>query len=331
MRYRYTRAFIVEGTLALAAKSQEITLFDEPGEGLKFALTSAPDSFLMDADKTAAVGLIASPKWSVAGFPPPPPAKPPGVIVDEIRSNRKKLLDQRMVLVCQFDGAADPLKIHGPIDVESDRFSFFNRSEIDKITAKHEKAIARSIASLFAADPLIVRFEPLAESFRFADSDGMEILAVAIGGYVSSVRRTGIDPEMEAKLKTEFERCFRSDKNLNAVTRLLSDSLLAKEDKLRSFLAAWTSLEIFVSKFSTQPSAPLSEEKCTSLKLPALVFRFNSAARNLGLDDPAEKEIGFVKIKRVRDDLVYGKDVDDSSFPIEETQALVRAFLKKIQ
>jgi hypothetical protein len=119
MRYRYTRAFIVEGTLALAAKSQEVTLFDEPGEGLKFVLTSAPDSFLMDADKTAAVGVIASSKWSVAGFPPPPPAKPPGIIVDEIRSNRKKLLDQRMVLVCQFDGAADPLKSHGPMRLKA--------------------------------------------------------------------------------------------------------------------------------------------------------------------------------------------------------------------
>jgi hypothetical protein len=136
---------------------------------------------------------------------------------------------------------------------------------------------------------------------------------------------------MEVKLKTQFQRCFRSDKNLNTVTRLLSDSLLAKENKLRSFLAAWTSLEIFVSKFSTQPSGSLAEEKPTSLKLPALVFRFNSAARNLGLDDPAEKEIAFINIKRVRDDFVHGKNVDDSSFPIEETQALVRAFLEKIQ
>ena len=102
----------------------------------------------MDADKTTAAGLITSSKWSVAGFPPPSPAKPLGVIVDEIRSNRKKLLDQRMVLVCQFDGTADPLKIHA------------------------------------------------------------QIPAVAFGGYVSSVRRTGIDPEMEVKLKTEFERCF---------------------------------------------------------------------------------------------------------------------------
>jgi len=324
MRYHYTRAFIVEGTLALAGKPQEITLFDEPreGVGLKFVLTSAPDSFLMDADKTAAVGIITCSKISVAGFPPPPPAKPPSVIVDEIRSKRKQLLEQRMVLVCQFDGTADPLNIHGKIESEGDRFAYFNRNEIDKITAKHEKEIDRAIASLFAADPAIVRFEPLAESFRFADSDGLEILAVAFGGYASSVRRTGIDPEMEVKLKTEFERCFRSDKDLKTVTRLLSDSLLAKDNRLRSFLAVWTSLEVFVSKFSTP--ARLSKEKSTSPNLPAQVFRFDSAAFNLGLDDLAEKEIAFKKIKCLRDAFVdLGEDVDDSSFPIEETQALV--------
>jgi hypothetical protein len=70
MRYRYTRAFIVEG--ALAREAQEITLFDEPSEGRKFVLTSTPDSFLADADKSAAVGLISISKISVAGFPPPP-------------------------------------------------------------------------------------------------------------------------------------------------------------------------------------------------------------------------------------------------------------------
>ena len=328
MRYRYTRAFIAEGTLA--RESQEIVLFDEPGEGMRFVLSSAPDSYLTDADKIVAAGVTVLSRITVAGAPPPPPSKPLGVIVDEIRAEREKLLNQRMVLVCQFDGTADPLKIHVRSEVEGDTFSTFNRSEIEKITGKHEKAIERAITSLFAADALIVRFEALAESFRFADSDGLEILAVAFGGYVSSVRRTGIDREMEVKLKTQFQRCFRSDKNLNTVTRLLSDSLLAKEDKLRSFLAAWTSLEIFVSKFSTQPSS-LPDEKPTSLKLPVLVFRFNSAARNLGLDDPAEKEIAFINIKRVRDDFVHGKNVDDSSFPIEGTQALVRAFLEKIQ
>jgi hypothetical protein len=177
MRYRYTRAFIAEGTLA--RESQEILLFDEPSEGTRFVLSSATDSYLTDADKIVAAGLTLLSRITVAGAPPPPLAKPLGVIVDEIRAEREKLLNQRMVLVCQFDGTADPLKIHARSEVEGDTFSTFNRSEIEKITGKHEKAIERAIASLLAADLLVVRFEALAESFRFADSDGLEILAVA--------------------------------------------------------------------------------------------------------------------------------------------------------
>jgi hypothetical protein len=236
-----------------------------------------------------------------------------------------------MVLVCQFDGTADPLRIPAAAVVEGDRFSFLNRGDIDKITAKHEKEIDRAIASLFAADPLVVRFEALPESFTFTSPEGLEVLAVTLSGTVSSVRRTGIDPKMEAKLKAEFARCFRSDKDLKTVARLLSDSLLAKEDRLRSFLAAWTSLEIFVSKFATQPTSPLDEERCTSPKLPALVSRFNSAAKNFGLEDPEAREIAFKKIKEIRENLVHGNDVNESSFPIEETQALVRAFLEKVR
>ena len=91
---------------------------------------------------------------------------------------------------------------------------------------------------------------------------------MAFDGYVSSVRRAGIDSAKEVKLKTEFGRCFRSDKDLKTITRLLSDSLLAKEDRLRSFLAAWTSLEIFINKFSSKPSKPAAEEATESRKVP---------------------------------------------------------------
>jgi hypothetical protein len=101
MRYRYSRAFIVEGLLA--REGQEIVLSDQPDERRKFVLTGTPDSLLADADKTTAAGLIVTSRFSVVEAPPPPPVN---VIVDEIRSERKKLLNQRMVFVCQFEGTA---------------------------------------------------------------------------------------------------------------------------------------------------------------------------------------------------------------------------------
>ena len=52
MRYRFVRAFIVEGLLA--PEGQEIVLCDEPRERGKFVLTGSPDSWLADADKSAA-------------------------------------------------------------------------------------------------------------------------------------------------------------------------------------------------------------------------------------------------------------------------------------
>ena len=67
-------------------------------------------------------------------------------------------------------------------------------------------------------------------------------------------------------------------------------------------------------------------------KIPALISRFNSAAENLGLEEREAKEAGFKKIKAVRDGLLhYGKEVEDSSLPIDETQNMVRAFLEKIE
>jgi hypothetical protein len=337
MQYHYTRAFIAEGTLA--RKSQEIVLFDEPGEGMRFVLSGAPDSYLTDSDKISAAGLRVFSRITVAGAPPPPPMKAVGEIVDEIRSKRRQLLDNRMVLVCQIDDTADPLNAPGSCVVEGDRFAFINRGEVDKIIKKHEREIYRALASLFAADPLVMSFEPLAESFKFTSREGLETLAVTLGGTASCVTRTGTDAEKENKVKRGFERCFRSDKNLKTVTRLLSDSLLAKDDKLRSFLAAWTSLEIFARKFYKNQSTPPpntevekdeDEEKTTSEPEGFLVFQFNSAVKNLRLDNPAARERDFKRIKKVREKLVHGKEVDEASLPVEETQALVRAFLERV-
>ena len=133
-----------------------------------------------------------------------------------------------MVFVCQFEGTAAAVT-GAPVDKEGERFLILNRGAIDQITAKHEKDIDRAIGSLFAAEESVVRFEPLGESFRMIMANSSECLAVPFGGTASGVSRRGIDAEREVKLKSRFERCFRSGKDLKTVTRLLSDSLLAKE------------------------------------------------------------------------------------------------------
>jgi hypothetical protein len=249
-------------------------------------LTGTPDSLLADADKTTAAGLIVTSRFSVAGAPP---AKPVSVIVDEIRSERKKLLNERMVFVCQFDGTAASVE-GAPVDKEGERFLVLNRGEVDKITAKYEKDIDRAIASLFAADASVVRFEPLGESFRMIMADGSECLAVTLGGRAWWVARRSIDAQKEVKLKSRFERCFRSDKDLKTVTRLWSDSLLAKENKLKSLVAAWTSLEVFINKFSSTRPRPAEEKATQAEKIPALVNRFNSAVENLGPEGAKRKK-----------------------------------------
>jgi hypothetical protein len=178
MRYRYTRAFIVEGLLA--REGLEIVLSDQPAEGCKFVLTGTPDSLLADADKSTAADISAISRITVAGAPPPP-LLPLSVIAGQIRSERTKLIDGRMVFVCQFEGTAAAVT-GAPVHKEGERFLILNRGAIDQITAKHEKDIDRAIGSLFVAEESVVRFEPLGESFRMIMADGSECLAVPFGG-----------------------------------------------------------------------------------------------------------------------------------------------------
>jgi hypothetical protein len=325
MRYRFVRAFIVEGLFAL--EGQEIVLLDQPGEGRKFVLTSAPDSLLADADLSAARGAILQSRITVAGAPPPPPVATMDVILERIRSQRKTHLNGRLVLVCQFEGTTDAMTSF-PQTREGQEFVIMNRAQIQKITEKDEKEIDRAVAGLFVADASIVGCESHAQSLTMIDANGSERLVQLFDMSVSSVTRRAIAADKEAEFKSRFARCFNSNSDIKTVTRLLSDSLLAEGNKLRGFLAAWTALEIFIKKFSTKvPMAPDDERR----KVPALVNWFNSLCEELGVENQAAQASTFEKVKTVREQVFHqGKDMDDSAFPIEDTQNLLRAFLEKI-
>ncbi len=325
MRYRFVRAFIVEGLFARAV--QEIVLLDQPGEGRKFVLTSAPDSFLADADISAARRAILGSRITVADAPPPPPLAPINVILERIRLQRKTRLDGRMVLVCQFEGTTDAMTRFAQ-GTEGHESLILGQAEIDKITGKDEKDIDRAVASLFVADASVVRCESLAQSLTLIGADGSERVVQLFDMSLSMVSRRAIDAEKEAEFKSRFARCFNSNRDLKTVTRLLSDSLLAEGNKLRGFLAAWTSLEIFIKKFSTKVPMPPDDER---RKVPALINWFNSLCEELGVENQAAKASTFEKVKTIREQVFhYGEDMDDSAFPIEDTQNLVRAFLEKI-
>ena len=325
-RYCFVRAFIVEGLFAREA--QEILLLDEPGEGRRFVLTSAPDSFLADADISAARGAILGSRITVAGAPPPPPLAPMEVILERIRSERKTRLDGRLVLVCQFEGTTDAITSF-PQGAEGQDSLILSQAAIDNITGKDEKDIDRAVASLFVAEASVVRCEPLAEGLTLISADGSKRVVQLFDMSLSMVTRRGIGAAKETEIKNRFTRCFNSNWELKTVTGLLSDSLLAKSNKLRGFLSAWTALEIFVKKFAKKEDIPLNDER---RNVPALINWFNSLSNELALENPTAKAADFKKIKDVREEVFHqGKDIDDSAFPITETQNLLRALIEKVE
>lgn len=327
MRYRFVRAFIVEGLFA--RETQEIVLLDQPGEGRKFVLTSAPDPFLAEADVSAARGAILGSRITAAsGPPPPPPLAPMDVILDRIRSERKTRLDGRLVLVCRFEGTTDAITSF-PQYTEGREVLILSQAETGQITGEDGKVIDRAVASLFVADTSVVRCEPLAQSLTMIDAAGSERLVLLFDMSLSSVSRRPIPADKEAEFKSRFARRFNSESDLTTVTRLLSDSLLAEGNRLRGFLAAWTALEIFIKKFSTKVPLPPDDER---RKTPALKNWFNLLCQELGVEDQTAKASTFEKVKDVREQVFhYGKDMDESAFPIEDTQNLLRAFLEKIR
>jgi hypothetical protein len=327
MEYHYLRAYIVEGTSV--RDSQEILLYEDTAAGVKFVLSSQPDPYLTQADKAAAIPLRAL--WTIEGQPEPPPAQPLGILTEQVRFARKKATNDRMVLICQFTSTANQLPLHGRAELEGTSFCFLDNSAVQKIIARHNSAIDRAIAGLFVATPNVIGFMLLTECFSFIAPDGSQTLANFTSGSVSCTTRRPFDPNLVDEMRNDFARYYLSEANLKTVSKLLSDSLLSDNNKLRRFLAAWTCLEVFIKKFGKRPKPANIATQQGSSQIPHLVRLFESAALKLGLEHLEAELVSFKRVKKVRDDFIHGEQVDVEFFPTEEIRSLIHSLLARVE
>jgi hypothetical protein len=132
---------------------------------------------------------------------------------------------------------------------------------------------------------------------------------------------------------------------LERVMRLHAYSLTIDSDNYRAFLASWSAVEILVGKLFAEYHARLVADLRNAHQSPGLQVYLNRistvmdgkynladkfAVLTVYLDDTnSENEVAkFIALKKIRDQLSHGEDIDDAKLPTKDVQSLFDKYIR---
>jgi len=202
----------------------------------------------------------------------------------------------------------------------------------------HRSMVHAAISSLAVSTRNMDRAEKIFEAtYRSHEEHGI-VHYCAFSGYA--------DARVISQLPNDFDHQFREiserlaeNQDLASVFRLLAASYTQHTDKLASFLSAWSALEIFVNKaFPSQETkffdAIESSHKDFIARMREvmkdkyrLADKFALLSSTISSDTAVDDIKTFKDLKKTRDELLHGADVDTNRLPLEPTQTLLRRYL----
>ena len=260
--------------------------------------------------------------------------------VASIQTSRNKKFPNGPFIVFEWNGET-------PIELSSVTRDFgpfvitFDAVDKGKIKEQYKKTINQYLTSLFLIAEKDYSVKKVFEGFYLKEKEKIyySYTASASGTLMMSNPFT---EESAEKLKKYISALTKAN-SLEDVYRLLVRATSEHSDKLRSFIFAWTALEIFFNKIFKLYEVKFLE-KHTIDGLPILAQHFFKRIKDVMkgkyslrdkfiviasmLSDDTEDDLDkFVKAKKVRDTFLHGEDIEESQLPIQEIVGMVRKYL----
>ncbi len=202
----------------------------------------------------------------------------------------------------------------------------------------HRNMIHAAISSLAVSTRNIDRAEKVFEAtYRLHEEHGI-VHYCAFSGYAEARVISQLPADFDQEFREVSQR-LSENQDLASVFRLLASSYTQHTDKLASFLSAWSALEIFVNKAFPSQETKLFDAIASSHKdfiarlrevmkdKYRIADKFALLATTISADTAVDDIKTFKDLKKTRDELLHGADVDTSRLPLEPTQALLRRYL----
>jgi len=341
MKYQNIAAYSIKGLAQQQVESDKEIVFDSKS-GFRAILTSNPDIHCFKDDQNRAVSrLMLS---SIFDFDKLDTFEEQlADEIKEIQKSRKQSFGTGLYLVCLTEGSVD--KFEPSCSRETDDFMIYIDEVLkESINLVFEPHVFDVLSALVISTDSVLAFVKVSSSLTFFRDDDKPVYSHAFTGSLTPYIPRTLTPDM-IKSVGDWYKIMISTPDLDRVKKLLVASLQNEGDKMRSFLSAWTALEVFINKtftsYEKQFFKELSNGKYPSVQNQyleriqivmkdkyRLVDKF-SLITSLLSPKSADEDMKFFKTaKDKRDKLSHGQDLVEAALPVEEVQKLARKYLQ---
>jgi hypothetical protein len=212
------------------------------------------------------------------------------------------------------------------------------------LKAEHTETIVRIINSIALNLESLLGIKKSDESIAFFRDDGTPLYIYHFTGSGEGYMSRAIEFDSLAAVEQSFMRLSK-ESDLSRVINLLVASLENDGDNLRSFLNGWSALEIFINKVFASYEERIAQElqsitgqsiwreylgrtRTTMKDKYRLNDKFALIALQLSPETADKDHEEFLKIKKMRDKLLHGERIADSSLPVQIVQQLSRKYMR---
>jgi hypothetical protein len=344
MNYKYIQIFRVYG-ISTPTEEKVFSLIQDDTLNIKAITSSNIDDYCAEIDRKNAVGsLILGGPWG----------KDNNEIDKAIKENIDKIRERRKTQLCS--DAAILLEVEGQIDNQLDGqkrefddftvcFDELKAVDVKKMVTASTHAKNLMLCALFLATSHPIEIRKLTEGVYLIDHNKKVHYSYSLSMSAKCFSSEIFDNKLATRTDSYFKELKKS-KSLDKVFRLLSQALDESNDIFRSFIFSWTALEIFINKIFNEYEKKFLDDlvKSSSLKTThvyleriadvmkdkySLKDKFVVISSFLA-DDEAEKFLEeFKKIKKIRDQIIHGEEINENTLPVHGIIKIVKAYLKK--
>ena len=342
MRYTFLSAHCVQG-IAHPVGQPDLTLFDDPAIGVCVVLTADIVSRLHLLNRhLALMHMVLTGKIS----DPLPDDFATSLVAEteEVERLRRDSIGSDAGVIVQISGEVDAV-IPGHARAVLDFILCFDAYDKKALSTGFTSKVSAVLSALRTGtgDPL--EFRPIGEGSYLVANDGRIVHSAsfeagAVGAYVSRF----LTGKQQEQVAIDIGLALKAGP-LERVMRLHALSLKKATDSYRAFVSAWSALEILISKlFLTYQGYLVGEMRAVNQSpgLHAYLDRIEKvmadkysladkfAVLSVYLDDVQDENDvqTFRDLKKVRDKLFHGEEVDENALPTNGVQRLFDKYLR---
>lgn len=258
--------------------------------------------------------------------------------ISTIRENRAKTVGRDAILFIKIRGNIEtnsraPKQEFGGIEL------YYDAYDKNGLRSSLQNRLSGILTAVRIGGNNEYQFEKVGEGSYLIASDGKLIHSISVEGFAPTINTSRPISDDQTVTIGSFIQQIPKEENLDRVVRLFAYSLDRNTDILRSFISAWSALEILINKifkvyrdcweieFEKISIVPNLEEYRTVIneameKSLSLTYKFAVISICLDEKHDANDIATFKKIKKVRDHFFHGQDIEEATLPISEAQCL---------